>query len=404
MEPQSNQSETFKLPRKKRVLFVITQSEIGGAQQFLAQLISHLNPQEFDCSVVVGADGDHSLKSLLPDTVPYRIARHLRRDPSIISDIKSLFELRAIFKEERPDVIFLNSSKAGFNGSWAASALPFRLTGVHVIYRIGGWQFNDPLPRWKRLFYIFLEKVSARWKDVIIVNNQRDLADAQRLNIKPRYSLKLIHNGITPYLEIPDKETARVQLISDAAKSALKGQAALFQTPCIVGTIANFYATKGLSVLIDAAAKVRSDAVFIIIGDGELRPALEQQIINLGLAKKVFLLGKKPRAINYISGFDLFVLPSLKEGFPWTLLEAVAAKVPVIATRTGAVPEIIESGRNGIIVPPGDAEKLAQAIDELIENPRLGQEMAIQAHQNLIKNFSLHDMIQRYEHLLRNSL
>ena len=80
----------------------------------------------------------------------------------------AVFELRRIFRELSPDIILLNSSKAGFNGSLAAR-WPTRLPGMRIIYRIGGWTFNDPWPAWKRYFYICLEKLSARWKDIIVV-------------------------------------------------------------------------------------------------------------------------------------------------------------------------------------------------------------------------------------------
>jgi glycosyltransferase involved in cell wall biosynthesis len=371
----------------KHILFVITQSEIGGAQQFLTQLVSHIS-KEIRCTIAVGADGAHELRSHLPLGIEYRTVAFLRRNPNIFSDIQSLFELRGLYRELKPDIIFLNSSKAGFNGSLAALGLPTR-----IIYRIGGWAFNDPRPGWQKFLYRLFEKVSAGWKDDIIVNNQKDLQDAQRFGIHPRRKLHLIHNGIDPYQNFLSPDQARLELQNRI------GRPGAFQNKPIVGTIANFYPAKGLSDFIVAAQKV-PDTLFIIIGDGILRSELEKEIRGQKLQDRVFLTGKMEFASQYLPAFDLFVLPSLKEGFPWVLLEAMAAKIPIVATSVGAVPEVLKSNVSGYLVTPGNPVELAHAIRELLSNDRLRRELPVQAHQQLLKRFSTHTMIKRYEELL----
>lgn len=384
---------------KKMVLFIITQSEMGGAQRFVLETVSHLNRGEYDLLVAVGTDGGGEfLKQLDKIEIKHEIIASLRRDINLVSDIKSIFEIRKIIKEFKPNILFLNSSKAGFIGSLA---LKFKISGlkIKVIYRIGGWSFNDPWPTWKKKLWIILEKVSAPWKDIIIVNNEQDLDQAKALNIKPREKIVLIHNGIDVYkLEYLPREEARLRLFKKIAKHSGK----IFQADTIIGTVANLYPTKDLLTLVAAAEhfKNNNSVVFIIIGDGTERLNIERLIEEKDLKHKVILLGQLEDAKKYLPAFDVFVLPSVKEGFPWALVEAMAAKLPVIATRVGAVPEIIETGKNGFMIEPSKPELIVGKIKEILSNDRLGQELGIQAHQTILFKFPLEKMVTEIESLL----
>ena len=295
-------------------------------------------------------------------------------------------------------MLFLLSSKAGFIGSFVSKCL-IRNTEYKILYRIGGWTFNDPWPKWKRWLWIILEWFSSKWKDVIIVNNQHDLDQAKKLKIRPRMQTVLIHNGIEVYkLDLMPPEEARIRLFEKAAKLFDKN----ITTKNVIGTIANFYPTKGLEYLVGAADcfDANDNLVFFIIGDGELRPELEKMIQEKGLERKVFLVGQIPDAHRFLPAFDVFVLSSVKEGFPWALIEAMSAKLPVIATDVGAVPEIIDDHKNGLIIKPGDSVGLANKIKEIIENDRLKNELGIQAHQTVLFKFELDKMVKQVEELL----
>src|SRR3989338_6128179 len=261
---------------KKRVLFIITQSELGGAQRFLSNLASHLYRDVYEFLVAVGSSGNGDfLRVMKAGGIPCQTLKFLKREPAI-SDIRAIFEIRSLIKSYRPDILFLNSSKAGFIGS-LASVFPTRINAVKVIYRIGGWSFNDPWPKWKKWFWITLEWVSAKWKNVLIVNNQNDLEQAKKLKIKPRMQTVLIHNGIEVYkLDLMQKEESRTKLLEIVTK--LSGINITAKN--IVGTIANFYPTKGLEYLVGAADHLSNneDLAFFIIGDGELSPELEKII------------------------------------------------------------------------------------------------------------------------------
>ncbi|KKU85343.1 MAG: Glycosyltransferase, group 1 family [Parcubacteria group bacterium GW2011_GWA1_47_9] len=383
----------------KRALFVVTQSEMGGAQRFYYNFISGLDRSKYEILIAVGSDGGGDLLARFKENgFSVRELKFLKRDISFSNDLRALLELRRLIKNFHADTLFLNSSKAGFVGSLAAR-LCRKTERPKVIYRIGGWTFNDPWPQWKKRFWIILEKISARWKDVIIVNNKHDFEQAQTLKIRPKQKITLIYNGLDVYrMDFFPREEARLKLFEKISRQAGR----IFQAEKIIGTIANFYPPKGLEFLVEAAEFFKNDdgIAFFVIGDGEDRQKLEGMIKEKGLEKKIFLPGRLTDAHRFLPAFDLFVLPSLKEGFPWSLIEAMAAKLPVIAAAVGAVPEIIEDGKNGIIVKPGDAAQIAAKIKEILTNDRLAQEMGIQAHQTVLFKFNAAQMNNQTEAIL----
>lgn len=384
-EPKINQ---------RRIFCVITQGELGGAQQFVAQLARNLDPERFALHVVWGATSNNALARMLPPHVTFSTARHLVRQQSPWHDIASIFELRHAMQEYKPDVVLLISSKAGFNGALAARPLRKQFPGLKVIYRIGGWQFNDPRPAWERAFYRTLEKISGRWKDIIVVNNTHDLEQAKALHIRPRKGIVRIYNGIDPYTPFLARREARESL-----NHRLPAHLHIAESDRLVGTIANLYPTKDIATLVRAAMHTSDTVKFVVIGDGPERANIERLVRAHGLQNRFLLLGSLKDAWKYVPAFDVFALSSLKEGFPWALLEAMAARVPAVATRVGAVPEMLEDGVSGIVVPPGNAEQLAQGIGRLLGSEKLRASIVINAHQQVLTKFSLRDMLAQYEKL-----
>jgi len=399
METKSNPNEISGISPKKRILFIVTQSELGGAQRFLCELMPRLDRNKYEILVATGKDGDGEFLGILRNmTVSTLPLRFLRRKIGLYSDFRGYLEVRGLIRDFRPDTLFLSSSKAGVLGALAARKFPH----LRTICRIGGWSFNEPISWPMRCFYILAEKCTAKFKDIIILNNRHDFEQAKRLKIRPRQSVELIHNGIDPYkLEIFGKDEAKIKLFEKLSQR----QRGFLHAEIVVGTVANFYKTKGLEYLIEAvkilnAERKIQDVAFVIIGDGTEKENLKSQISNLKLEKRILLTGRLPDARKYLAAFDIFVLPSVKEGFPWALLEAMAAKLPVVATSVGAVPEIIEDGKNGFLVEPRKPELIAQKIKELIGDERLRQELGIQAHQTVVLKFDLNKMVQQVEDLL----
>lgn len=367
----------LEMSEKIKVLFVITQSEMGGAQRFLNTLIPSLNEEKFEPMLAAGSDGNWEGFDKID--VPKIRLKHAKRNINPIKDLFVIFELWKVIKKYKPDVLFLNSSKTSVWGPLAALISNPR---PKIIYRIGGWSFNDPRSVISKKFWIFLEKMFASLKDYIIVNNQHDFDQANELRIKPKREIRLIHNGIdVDEIKFLDKDRAREELGLD-------------QDEYIIGTIANFYKPKGLPYLIKAMGDIENKKL-VIVGDGRERENLENIIKENDLKDKVVLLGKKKNASRYLKAFDVFVLPSTKEGFPWVILEAMAAKVPVLATKVGAVPEILIHKENGLIIKPKEPRQIVEALNE-IDNLYLIDN----AYRTVSEKFTLTKMVFEIEKVI----
>ncbi|OGG38043.1 hypothetical protein A2127_01735 [Candidatus Jorgensenbacteria bacterium GWC1_48_12] len=341
----------MEIVKKTKILFLVTQSEMGGAQRYIYEVARLLDKNRYEVLVAAG-EGDGELSRKLETIeIGSRQLKQMRRTPWPWQMTKAVWEIRNLLKKEKPDVLFLCSTTAGLIGSIANR---IDRGSASVIYRIGGWAFRDPRAFWKNWLIILAEKLTAPLKDSVIVNSEIDRKLALKYKIFPERKLVKIYNGIDiNSLNFLSREEARQKL-------------KLFppDTGKIIGTVANFYKTKGLEYLIEAAQQVT--AQFVIIGDGRLRPELENLIKQYKLKKKVFLAGRIPDAYKYLKAFDVFVLPSLKEGFPWIILEAIAAQIPVVATKVGALPEILNEQ---FLAEPKNTEALVKKIGWMLEHP-----------------------------------
>jgi glycosyltransferase involved in cell wall biosynthesis len=164
----------------------------------------------------------------------------------------------------------------------------------------------------------------------------------------------------------------------------------------IVGNVAALVAHKGQRHLVDAAALVVRqvpDARFVIAGEGELRPALEHQIKHLNLEKHVLLAGFRPDILSVHKGFDLFVMSSVTEGLGTSLLDAMACAKPVVGTNAGGIPEVVADGVTGILVPPRDAQAMADAIVRLLKDEALRRRMGEAGLSRVRERFSAERMV-----------
>ena len=384
----------------KRLLIIITQSEFGGAQRFIFNLINKLkNNPNYEIKICVGADGGGEFTKAVQEIgVSITTLPMLKRNLSFLDDVVAYFRIRKEIKSFNPSILFLNSSKAGFLGAFSF-IFPFCVCRAKVIYRIGGWTFNDPWPAWKKRMWIILEKISAQWKDIVIVNSKRDREQAALLGIRPRDKIVVVHNGLDVYkVNSLTRDEARLRIFEKLSRQSGK----IFQAEMIIGAVANLYPAKALENLVLAAVPFRDDSsvIFVIIGEGAERPKLEALIKEQGLERKVFLLGQIASGSHFMTAFDIYIQSSVKEGFSWSLLEAMASKVPVIATDVGATSEIIENGKNGLLVDAGHPNQISASITRLINDDRLRSEFAIQGHQTVLFKFNLDRMIDQIESLL----
>ena len=306
-------------PQKRKILYVITKANWGGAQRYVYDLATSLPKDAFEVKVAFGEEG--LLAEKLQDagiaTFPIQA---LQRDVSISNDVRSFFELLRLFRAERPNIVHLNSSKAAGIGALAA-----RLTGVpKIIFTAHGWPFweqRDPISR--GLIYLFSWLTALLSHKIIVVSNY-DLSVAKNMLCIEHKTVR-IYNGITtPTLGSGEQ-----------IRSAFPAGAH------ITGTIGELTRNKNQIALIKEA-RVNPEMHVAIVGEGEERKMLEEKIRAYGLGSRVKLFGFMS-ADDALRGFDVFALPSLKEGLPYVLLEAKAAGLPIVANRVGGVSEILDA-------------------------------------------------------------
>jgi len=400
--PYGASSSLAKIKIMKKILYIITQSELGGAQKNVFDLAYALK-EKYEIVVAAGPDGGGDLYNLLKEKqIRYVKLRWLRRnDINPFADLVGLWEIFRLIKKEKPDIVHLHSSKAGFSGSIAA-----KLFGIKVVYTVHGAVFEAAFSAPARKFYLWLEKFSALFKDKIICVSGNDKKIWLKYKAAPEEKLVVVHNGIDyQNLNLLPKDEARENLFSLSQQlfEAVSGSKPDLK---IVGTIANFYPEKGLPFLVQAAKIILKEnhfqnIIFIVIGEGYQREILKEMIKDSGLEEKFILTGKIDNAPKYLKAFNIFVLPSIKEGFPYTILEAMAGGLPIVASYVGGIPEMVKNEENGFLVLPKNAQMLAERITEILEKQNLAERFA-QNSKIKIQEFSLEKMVDETENIYKN--
>ena len=369
------------IPTGMKILYIITQADGGGAQKYVLSLAKH-----FRGSIAAGNEA----KKLFDDARNLQLKtynlKHLKRDINPWHDFWAMWEIRNLIKNMRPDIVHLNSTKAGILGSFACIGLKTK-----VLFTAHGFRFLEPLSHPAKMFYLALEKVASSYRDFIIAVSDADKKAALENKIIDRDKIQPIHNGIGQIDFLPRRE-ARKKL-------------GLSEDKFIFGTIANFYKTKGLDILIDAVAILDDDlkarCLFAIIGDGNERKNLELGIRHYGLQKHIILLGKINDASKYLKAFDCLIIPSKKEGFPYAVLEAIQAGLPIIAANVGGIPEAL--GEAGLLIPAHDSKALANATNTIIHSSMIVNAYSQKALERS-KFFTEEKMLSETEKIYQNLL
>lgn len=314
-------------PAKKKILFVITKSNWGGAQRYVYDLATTLSKEQLDVAVVLGGTGE---KGGQPGTLAQKLTsvgiriifvQSFLRDISVGGDFSALHELVRIFKRENPDVIHLNSSKAGGVGALAA-----RLAGVpKIIFTAHGWPFWEQRNFFNRYLIYLFSWFTALLCHKIICISRYDLEIAQKMPFVKNKTI-LIHNGINFSMSFGSGKVIRTAFPVGAK---------------ITGTVGELTKNKNQISLIENA-RWHNDMYVAIVGEGEYRTYLETKIKEYELQERVKLFGFIP-ASEVMKGFDIFALPSLKEGVPYVLLEARAAGLPIEHSGVGGIRDIFDA-------------------------------------------------------------
>ena len=369
---------------KTKVLFVITKSNFGGAQKYVYDLATNIPKDKFDITVALGGSG-LLIQKLNEKGIRVLPIPSLARDVNTANDLSAFFELLSIFRNERPDVVHLNSAKAGGVGALAA-----RFARVpKIIFTAHGWAFNEARSQLQCIIIKFFS-----WITVLLSHNTITVSDAVKNDTRnwPLMGNKIvvIKNGIKEP-EFYTKDSARERLFALA-------ETELTPDAFIVGTIAELHKSKGLQYAIEAFAKLaqkNQNMRYFVLGSGDEKERLDALVRHYGLQERVFLLGFVEDAARFLMAFDVFILSSTTEALGLVLLEAGHAGLPVVASNIGGIPEIIEDGKTGILVQPRDSRGLADAIKKIFDSHTMRMSLGTTLNKKIVDDFSLEKALSK---------
>lgn len=343
---------------RTKVLYLITKSNLGGAQRYVYDLAVNLPRDRFEPVVAFGGTGKAgSPPGGLNDMLQKADIRtihipSLGRNVRLFAEIASFFGILRVLRAEKPNVLHLNSSKAAGLGSLAG-----RIAGVpRIIYTAHGWPFWEERPAPIRAIIFFLS-----WLTVMLAHETICVSEFDRKQFAGVLfvgkKLVTIHNGIRE-ADYESRTEARSTLFDNELAAVHAGSV-------WIGSIAELHPNKNLERAIDAV-KLYNEShekkiFYAIIGEGQLGETLMKRA-----DKHTILLGFVSDAPMFLKAFDIFLLPSIKEGLPYAILEAGAAGLPVVASNVGGIPEIIGEASDGYLINPKDVADIAQGLHKAV--------------------------------------
>lgn len=377
-----------------RVLHIITRLIVGGAQEATILTAAMLDKAAWTVHILSGPQTG-SEGSLIEHTralgVPLTIEPTLVRELSPLKDLPALLKMTRFIKEGGYTIVHTHSSKAGILGRWAAKA-----AGVPVIvHTVHGWAHNDYQRALIRQIYIGLEKITLPITDKLttdsVLNIDKGLQDG--IGRRKNYVDTPIRCGIEldrfGHPQVPPEQTRTTWNIPPDA--------------VVVGTVGRLSPQKAPLDFVRTAGMIAQQfpqAWFVMVGDGPLRADVEALIAELGLSHRFVLTGLRDDVPEILTMFDLFLLPSLWEGLPRVLPQAMATGLAIVATAVDGNVEAIREGLNGRLVPPGQPAVMAQAALELLGHPNLRTHMG-QAGRHIAAEFGAQKMVTEIDRLYR---
>lgn len=343
---------------KKRVLIV--HEAMGGCGRNVIDIVNGIDRNKFEVTVAYGTDRiDDYYRKAIPEMQKHATlipVPELTRDISVSNDLKAWLRVRKLIKEIRPDVLHCHSSKAGIIGRAATIGLhvPKVFYTPHA-YSFQAWEFSES----KKQLFTLIEQVFSRLFTTQTFNvsaGERDIALQHKIDRPEKF--KVVYNGI-PDVALPSRKEALQTLgLSDLPQNAI-----------FIGSTVRLAQQKDPMTFVRIAKTVVEHnplAHFICVGDGDLHDEVAHFITDNGLTGNVHLLGYRNDAERIVAAFDVYLLTSLYEGLPYSLVEALRAGVPIVATDVTGNNEVVQPGVNGYLFKVGDVEDGAHQVERII--------------------------------------
>ncbi|MFB3778030.1 MAG: glycosyltransferase family 4 protein [Bryobacteraceae bacterium] len=356
-----------------KIAYVITRADaVGGASVHVRDLARAMLGSGHHVMVFTGGEGPVT-EQLARCGVPFQPLQHLQRSIHPLRDLRAVLELTKALRQYPADIVSLHTAKAGWLGRIAASRL-----GLPAVYTPHGWSSGARFSPQAGLAFRLAERIMASRSAAIVCvcQYEKDLALRQRIARPDR--LRVIYNGV---------HDVGAELLGEPRAD-----------PVRIVSVARFESPKDHATLVRAMAMIRHlDWQADLIGGGPLQPQARALAGTLGVGERIRFLGYREDPAPVLARAQVFVLSSRSEGFPRSILEAMRARLAIVASRVGGVPEALEDSVNGLLVSPGTPEELASALARLIGDGGLRLGLAVQARHTYERRF-------RFERTARQTL
>ena len=379
------------MKNKIKILHVITHLPIGGAQDNTLYTVELLDKEKYDISLCCNLDGELVERAKKVEAVKLFDIPFLGREVSPYRDIRAFLSLYKLFKEEDFTIIHTHSSKAGLLARLAAV---LNKTPI-VIHTIHGFAFNDFMNGLKKNFFIYLEKLLAKWTDVLITVSNLNKKKIIDLNIAHENKIKNIYSGID------------LSLFTNKRNDDFRKELNLENDHLLLGSVGRLSNQKDPITMIEAfgiISKPFPNAHLALVGDGELKGKILEKIDQLKLNGRIHLTGNKNNPWSVYHSMDLFIMSSIYEGLGRSITEALSCGVPVVCTDVEGVPEIVRDNITGILVRPKDSNKLADAIIRTLNDMETAKKMAEEGRRFVNDNFDVNKMVNDIDSLYNTLL
>ena len=375
-----------------RVLNIITRLERGGAPQALLETLERMSV-DIHIDLATGKTEDAELdltQEVIDKGFPLIHIPAMRRSPHPIRDFQALWQIMKIIRKGNYDLVHTHTSKAGFLGRIAAKLCKVPA----VVHSPHGTVLDGYFSSFITKLYAFMERITAPMAHRIICLTTREIDQYLDAKIGTREQYTYIYNGID------------IQAYAKATKSAydMRQELGLSNDAIVCITVGRLVPVKGQDDLINAFADVvkkTPNAHLLIVGEGELHDALLGLTQKNNITDNVHFLGWRNDVANLLGTSDIFALPSLNEGLGLVLIEAMAQKLPAVATRVGGVPEVIIENETGILVPAQSPTELSKALNQLIDDSALRTKIGEAGYQRAIAHFSIESTVEQTENIYR---
>jgi glycosyltransferase involved in cell wall biosynthesis len=362
------------------ILYIVTRADpIGGAQIHVRDMAAVLQAQGHRVTVLTSGSGPF-VDDLRAQRTPTVLLQHLSVPIRPLRDLRALRELHRALTELRPDLVAAHSSKAG-----TLARLAGRSLGIPVVFTAHGWAFTPGVPELRAAMYRRIERLVGPLANRIITVSDFDRRLALQARVGSPTQVVTVHNGVP---DVPESLRARPERV-----------------PPRLVMVARFGAQKDHPTLFRALAGLMSEAWELdLIGEGPLTREMETLAQELGIASRLRFLGQRMDVDRLLADAQVSLLITNWEGFPLSILEAMRAGLPVIASAVGGITESVQDGTTGFLVPRGDAELLRDRIGQLLASPRLRGRLGTQARTFYETHFTMRDAVARTLSVYRDVL